>query len=294
MGEPQLGGEIFPLALELCAGFLELTVELGQFAAGDGQLPPRAVELPAQTTGLLFDVTQLFIQILSFGLVTTGLGLERTDLLAHLGQLIFSLAGLTRSQGRLRHKQQQAETRTEQQSAHGAGSVGDSGCVDDGGKPDIASHAHGYNAAPARSGTMDRLLEFITANPLLVAATLLMAIAVIAVEIQLRARALLEISTAEAVRMINRGATVVDIRDQTRFDAGHIVDAVHMEPAELSRGEEGRIKKKRGVLVVCDNGGPSYRAVKALRAAGFDGAFSLKGGIGSWQRDGQPLVTGKR
>ena len=141
---------------------------------------------------------------------------------------------------------------------------------------------------------MDRLLEFITANPLLVAATLLMAIAVIAVEIQLRARALLEISTAEAVRMINRGATVVDIRDKTRFDAGHIVDAVHMEPADLSKGEEGRIKKKRGVLVVCENGGQSYRAVKALRAAGFDGAFSLKGGIGSWQRDGQPLVTGKR
>jgi rhodanese-related sulfurtransferase len=141
---------------------------------------------------------------------------------------------------------------------------------------------------------MDRLLEFITANPLLVAAILLMAIAVVAVEIQLRARALLEVSTAEAVRMINRGATVVDIRDQARFDAGHIVEAVHMAPADLSKGEEGRIKKKRGVLVICENGSQSYRAVKALRAAGFDGAFSLKGGIGSWQRDGQPLVTGKR
>ena len=141
---------------------------------------------------------------------------------------------------------------------------------------------------------MDRLLEFMTANPLLVVATLLMAIAVIAVEIQLRARALLEISTAEAVRMINRGATVVDIRDKARFDAGHIVEAVNMAPADLSKGEEGRIKKKRGVLVICENGSQSYRAVKALRTAGFDGAFSLKGGVGSWQRDGQALVTGKR
>ena len=60
---------------------------------------------------------------------------------------------------------------------------------------------HGYNAGPARSGTMDRLIEFISANPLLVAATLLMAIAVIVVEVQLRARALLEVSTAEVVRM---------------------------------------------------------------------------------------------
>jgi rhodanese-related sulfurtransferase len=141
---------------------------------------------------------------------------------------------------------------------------------------------------------MDRLLEFITANPLLVAATLLMAIAVVAVEIQLRARALLEVSTAEAVRMINRGATVVDIRDQAHFEAGHVVESVHMSPADLAKGEEGRIKKKRGIVVICANGSQSYRAVKALRAAGFDGAFSLKGGVGSWQRDSQPLVTGKR
>lgn len=141
---------------------------------------------------------------------------------------------------------------------------------------------------------MDRLIEFITANPFLVAATVLMAVSVIAVEVQMRGRALLEISTAEVVRMINRGATVVDIRDKARFDAGHVVESVHMAADELARGEEGRIKKKRGVVVICENGGQSYRAVKALRAAGFDGAFSLKGGIGSWQRDSQPLVTGKR
>lgn len=141
---------------------------------------------------------------------------------------------------------------------------------------------------------MDKLLEFVAANPLLVVATLLMAIAVVAVEIQLRARALLEISTTEAVRMINRGAAVVDIRDKARFDVGHVVDAVLMTPADLAKGEEGRIKKKRGVVVICENGSQSYRAVKALRAAGFDGAFSLKGGISSWQRDGQPLVSGKR
>ncbi len=141
---------------------------------------------------------------------------------------------------------------------------------------------------------MDRLLEFIAANPLLIAATLLMAVAVVVIEIQLRARALLEVSTAEAVRMINRGAVVVDIRDKARFDAGHIVDALHMTVADLTKGEQGRIKKKRGLVVICENGGQSYSAVKALRTDGFDGAFAIKGGMGSWQRDSQPLVTGQR
>ena len=141
---------------------------------------------------------------------------------------------------------------------------------------------------------MDRLLEFIAANPLLVGATLLMAIAVIAIEIRLRARTLLEISKGNRLRLLNRRATVVDIRDKARFDAGHVVDAVLMAPADLAKGEEGRIKKKRGVVVICENGSQSYGTVKALRAAGFDGAFSLKGGIGSWQRDNQLLVTGQR
>jgi len=141
---------------------------------------------------------------------------------------------------------------------------------------------------------MDKLLEFAAANPYLVTATVLMLIAVVAFELRLRARAEFEVTVAEAVRMINGGAVVVDVRDAAAFAAGHIVNAVNMAPAELARGEEGRIKKKRGVVVVCNAGNQSVDCVRSLRAAGFEGAFSLAGGMGMWQRENQPLVRGDR
>ena len=141
---------------------------------------------------------------------------------------------------------------------------------------------------------MDNLIQFATANPLLVTAAMLMLIAVVAFELRLRSRASFEVSIAEAVRMINGGATVVDIRDPARFATGHIVDAVNIPPADLAKGEEGKIRKKRGVVVVCDNGSESHQCARKLRTAGFDGAFSLSGGLTVWQRENQPLVTTRR
>ncbi len=141
---------------------------------------------------------------------------------------------------------------------------------------------------------MENLVLFATANPLLVTATVLMIVAVIAFEVRLRGRAELELSIPEAVRMINNGATVVDVREPARFAAGHIVDAINMTAADLSKGEEGKIKKKRGVLVVCDTGSESHRCARSLRTSGFEAVFSLAGGLAAWQREAQPLVASKR
>jgi rhodanese-related sulfurtransferase len=141
---------------------------------------------------------------------------------------------------------------------------------------------------------MNKLVEFAAANPYLLTATVLMLVAVIAFELRLRARASFQVTVAEAVRMINNGATVVDVRDAARFAAGHIVDAVNILPADLAKGEEGKIKKKRGVVVVCESGNQSVDCARKLRAAGFDGAFSLSGGLDTWQRENQPLVRSRR
>ncbi len=138
---------------------------------------------------------------------------------------------------------------------------------------------------------MNKLLEFAAANPYLVTGTVLMLIAVAAFELRLRARAAFEVSVAEAIRMINSGATVVDVRDAARFSTGHIVGAVNISPAELARGEEGKIKKKRAVVIVCESGSDSIESTRKLRSAGFDGAFSLGGGMDGWQRENQPLVS---
>lgn len=137
---------------------------------------------------------------------------------------------------------------------------------------------------------MDKLLAFASANPYLIIATLLMLIAVVAFELRLRALGNFEVSVIEAIRMINNGAVVVDIRDPGKYAGGHIVDALNMTAAELSTSREGKIKKKRGIVVVGERSTECVQCVRDLRAAGFDGAYSLKGGLDGWRHDNQPLV----
>lgn len=138
------------------------------------------------------------------------------------------------------------------------------------------------------------MLEFIGNHPLLVGGTLAMILAAIMFEIRVRARAIFELAPNDAVKLINGGANVIDLRAAERYQAGHIVDAINMTPAALGKGEDKRIKKKRPVLVVCENGGDSVKAAATLRQAGLEMSFCIKGGIDAWTRENLPLVTARK
>ena len=89
---------------------------------------------------------------------------------------------------------------------------------------------------------MEQLIEFTNNHLLLVASTILMALAVIFFELRIRAGTVSALSTAQTIQLINQGAHVVDVRDKTGFDGGHIVDAIglaikvatHRFPVSLS------------------------------------------------------------
>ncbi len=59
---------------------------------------------------------------------------------------------------------------------------------------------------------MDRLLEYIGNHPLLVGAAGLMAIVVLGYELRQRAHAAAAVSPTDAVRLMNDGAVLVDVR----------------------------------------------------------------------------------
>ncbi len=139
---------------------------------------------------------------------------------------------------------------------------------------------------------MQEFLEFANENALLLTATVLMALAVLFYELRLRGRQVFEISSTQAVRLINNGAKVIDVRDPERFEAGHIVDSTNI-PLERLHKDDHLPKKSKTVIVVCDRGVASLRGVEVLRKAGFEQAWSLRGGIEGWTQDNLPLVTGK-
>jgi rhodanese-related sulfurtransferase len=134
---------------------------------------------------------------------------------------------------------------------------------------------------------MDRLIEFANANLWLALAIVATSLAVIFNELRLKAQTIGTISPSQAVRLINDGATVVDLRDADAFASGHLIDALNLSPKELANSK--KLNSKKGVLLVCESGAKSARALAELRKAGFDNSFGLKGGISAWQQENLPI-----
>jgi rhodanese-related sulfurtransferase len=138
---------------------------------------------------------------------------------------------------------------------------------------------------------MGQLLEFVSHHPLLVGGLLVSWTAVMFYELRLRAGGTTHVSAADAVRLINKGALVIDVRKADDFVAGHIVNARNVALEKIQEDQESIAKKKdKIVLAVCDNGGLSGKAASLLRKAGYQNAFSLRGGIVGWRADNLPLV----
>ena len=140
---------------------------------------------------------------------------------------------------------------------------------------------------------MNRLLEYVTNHPFLVAAAAILAVLAIVIEMRHRARGGGSVSTNDAVGLANSGALLIDVRDAKDYEAGHIIEARHIPAAEIAnRAESLKKYKEKPVIVYCEAGTASAGAAKALRASGFNKVVTLSGGLNSWRQDNLPLVKG--
>ena len=137
---------------------------------------------------------------------------------------------------------------------------------------------------------MERLAEFAGNNVLLIFAVMASWAAVMFYEIRLQSRALSQVSSADALRIINKGAMIVDVRSVDAFGSGHIVNARNIGLEALESDRPPLKRKNKVLLTVCENGASSSRAANALRKAGFESVFSLKGGLQQWRTENLPLV----
>ena len=138
---------------------------------------------------------------------------------------------------------------------------------------------------------IDQLLEFSVNHPVLVTGVVAMWLAVMIYEIRLKSQGFTNVSSTDAVRLINKGAVVVDVRKEEDFRAGHIVNAKNIEFGELAQNQGLVSKYKNKVVVtVCDNGLVASKAANLLRKAGIAQAFSLRGGLAGWRNEKLPLA----
>ena len=138
---------------------------------------------------------------------------------------------------------------------------------------------------------MNQLLEFVSHHPWIVAGVVAALLAVAFYELRLKATGALQVSAADAVRLINRGALVIDVRKPEEFAAGHIVNARNVALDKLQEGDDAIKKQKDKILLtVCDSGTTAGRAADLLRRAGYSNVFNIRGGLTSWRADNLPLV----
>jgi rhodanese-related sulfurtransferase len=138
---------------------------------------------------------------------------------------------------------------------------------------------------------MDRLLEYVARHPLLAGGTVLLALAVAAYEFSRARSGGQAVGPTEAVRLMNQGAVLVDVRSQAEFDSGHILDARHVPQDEVAKAADTLKRFKEKVVVVCcESGMRSGAAARVLQAQGFTKVVNLRGGLQAWRTENLPLV----
>ena len=93
------------------------------------------------------------------------------------------------------------------------------------------------------------------------------------------------------IQLINRErATVVDVSDADEFAGGHIVSSKNLALADLESKLSGTVKNKTLPLVlVCQSGARSGKAVEVAKKLGYAQAQSLQGGLKAWKAANLPV-----
>jgi molybdopterin/thiamine biosynthesis adenylyltransferase/rhodanese-related sulfurtransferase len=96
-----------------------------------------------------------------------------------------------------------------------------------------------------------------------------------------------EVSAADAVALVREGYRVIDVREQSEWDAGHIPDATLLPLADVpQRVAEVVPDKGAPLLLHCAVGGRSARAAGWLVELGYTNVVSMKAPLGHWKEQG--------
>ncbi|MBS0394271.1 MAG: rhodanese-like domain-containing protein [Proteobacteria bacterium] len=138
---------------------------------------------------------------------------------------------------------------------------------------------------------MQQFLEYVTHHYALVAAAAAMLVLVLVHEFRARTASFASISPAEAVRLVNAGAVLVDIRGREAFEAGHIAGARNVPGAVIADGAQPLERfKDKAVIAYCDSGMTAGSAARHLGRLGFSKAYNLRGGLAAWRQENLPVV----
>ena len=97
--------------------------------------------------------------------------------------------------------------------------------------------------------------------------------------------------TEATIWMNRRKAAVIDLRPEAEFKAGHLPGAKHVPSNEIAvRIEKLKLDRKNPLILVCETGTSSRKAIAEVQKLGFAEIGALDGGVQAWQAAALPLV----
>ncbi|HWG91550.1 MAG TPA: rhodanese-like domain-containing protein [Candidatus Thermoplasmatota archaeon] len=97
-----------------------------------------------------------------------------------------------------------------------------------------------------------------------------------------------EVAPEEAKALAEKGALMVDVREQDEWDEVRIPGAVHV-PLMTLPSRLAELPKDRPLVMQCHLGGRSLQAAVFLQRNGFTDVRNLSGGIARWEDEGLPV-----
>ncbi len=140
---------------------------------------------------------------------------------------------------------------------------------------------------------MSQIIEFVGNHTLLFIAFFVTLGMLIYTEYMRFSSANTALSPYDTTQKMNGGEAIfLDVRDESEYKTGHLLNARSMPVNKLAeRMHEIEKFKEKEVVVYCDNGMRSSRAIAKLKKSGFTQLFSLAGGLVAWEKASLPTVS---
>jgi rhodanese-related sulfurtransferase len=88
----------------------------------------------------------------------------------------------------------------------------------------------------------------------------------------------------------NKNIHLIDVRKQNEYNKEHLVGAKNIPLDQLDKSL-GRIPRNRDIIIYCQNGGRSIRAIRKLEVSGFTQLYHLHEGLRGWNNSGYPTIN---
>lgn len=101
-----------------------------------------------------------------------------------------------------------------------------------------------------------------------------------------------EVSVSEAIDRKNKGAVLIDVREENEFEAAHAAGAKHMGRGVIERDIVQTFPDKDTELILyCGGGFRSALATDNLQKMGYTNVWSMAGGWHAWEESGSPIES---